>query len=175
MSDICITSDIDMLLFNKDYITNDLFDKNSITILNSDAYDSNRPECVGIYSGPDRYAICYIVATGKIFNKVLNTNVSFNEYNERLLKLDKGFDTDEIYFGTLVNRSDVRVNKVKRGYTSNFHIPNRIERHNFIESGRHKLNLNGYINIDNYIDCHCARPYSTYKNEIDNLVKTILK
>jgi hypothetical protein len=175
MSDICITSDIDMLLFNKDYITNNLFDKNSITILNSDAYDSTRPECVGVYSGPNRYAICYVVATGKIFDKVLNTNVSYNEYYERLLKLDKGVDTDEVYFGTLVNMSDVKVNKIKRGYTSTFHIPNRIEKHNFTETGAFKLDLNGYIDIDNYIDCHCARPYNVYKNQINNLVNTILK
>lgn len=172
--DICLVSDIDMLLLNKDYISNELIDKKSITILGSDAYDSNRPECVGVYSGPDRYAICYVVATGIVFNEILNTNVSFNEYYERLLKLDKGFDTDEIYFGTLVNRTNVRVNKIKRGYSSNFHVPDRIEKHNFYEDSTFKLNLNGFINIDNYIDCHCPRPYSEYKDKIDNLVNFIL-
>ena len=129
-SDICIISDIDMLLFNKDYLTNDLFNKNSISILNSDAYDSNRPECTGIY---DRYPMCYIVATGEIFNQILNTNVNFIEYHNRLLNLNKGWDTDEIYFGALINQTDIKVNKIKRGYSSNFHIHNRIEKHHFTE------------------------------------------
>jgi hypothetical protein len=172
MSDTCITSDIDMLLFNKDYITNDLFDKNSISILNSDAYDSERPECAEIY---DRYPICYIVATGEMFNQLLNTDVSFIEYYNRLLILDKGWDTDEIYFGTLVNRTNIKVNKIKRGYSSYYYTPNRIEKYHFSESDIFKLNINGYINIDQFIDCHCARPYSTYKSQIDKLINTILE
>jgi FkbM family methyltransferase len=173
--DLCLTNDIDMILFNKDYLSNKLFDRNSITILNSDAYDSNRPECVGVYSGPDRYAICYVVATGEIFNRILNTDVSFEEYYTRLLNLDKGWDADEIYFGTLVNRTDIRVNKIKRGIGSHFHVPRRIEKHNFYEEGLFKINLNGFIEIDNFIDCHCARPYSKYKKQIDNLIEAILK
>ena len=175
MNDICLTNDIDMLLFNKDYLKNDLIDRNSITILNSDAYDSNRPECVGVYSGPDRYAICYIVATGKIFNKILDTDVSFIEYYNRLLSLNKGWDADEIYFGELVNRTDIKVNKIKRGICSNFFTPHRIEKHNFYETGGFKLDLNGFINIEYFIDCHCARPYSEFKNQIDNLINIILK
>lgn len=175
MNDICLTNDIDMLLFNKDYLKNDLIDKNSITILNSDTYDPKRPECVGIYSGPDRYPICYIVATGKIFNKILDTNVSFVEYHNRLLSLNIGWDTDEIYFGTLINKTDIKVNKIKRGISSNFFTPNRIEKHNFNQTGLWKIDLNGSINIDNFIDCHCAGPYSEFKTQIDNLVKVILE
>jgi hypothetical protein len=175
MNDICLTSDIDMLLFNKDYITNNLINKNSVTILNSDTYDSSRPECVGIYSGPDRYPICYIVATGEIFNQILNTNVDFNEYHERLLNLNKGWDADEIYFGTLVNRANIKVNKIKRGISSNFFTPRRIEKHNFYNDDLFKINLNGFIDIEYFIDCHCARPYSKFKNQIDNLINIILK
>jgi hypothetical protein len=175
MNDICLTNDIDMLLFNKNYLKNNLIDRNSVTILNSDAYDPKRPECVGIYSGPDRYPICYIAATGKIFNKILDTNVSFTEYHNRLLSLNKGWDTDEIYFGTLVNKTDIKVNRIKRGISSNFFTPNRIEKHNFNQTGLWKLDLNGSINIDNFIDCHCAGPYSEFKTQIDNLVKVILE
>ena len=152
-----------------------MIDINSVTILNSDAYDPKRPECVGIYSGPDRYPICYIAATGKIFNKILDTNVSFTEYHNRLLSLNKGWDTDEIYFGTLVNKTDIKVNRIKRGISSNFFTPNRIEKHNFNQTGLWKLDLNGSINIDNFIDCHCAGPYSEFKTQIDNLVKVILE
>jgi hypothetical protein len=172
MTDICIISDIDMLLFSKDYITNNLFNKTSISLLNSDAYDSNRPECVGIYN---RYPMCYIVATGKIFNQILNTNVSFLEYHDRLLSLNKGWDTDEIYFGEMLNQTNIKVNKIKRGYCSIYYIHNRIEKHHFRESNVHKLNLNGHIDIDQFIDCHCDRPYNKYKTQINNIVNSILK
>ena len=175
MNDICLTNDIDMLLFNKDYLKNDLIDRNSVTILNSDAYDSKRPECVGVYSGPDRYPICYIVATGKIFNKILDTDVSFVEYHNRLLSLNIGWDADEIYFGRLVNKTEIKVNKIERGICSNFFTPRRIEKHNFYETGVFKLNSNGFVNFDYFVDCHCARPYSKFKNQIDNLIKIILK
>lgn len=177
MNDICLTNDIDMLLFNKDYITNDLIDRNSITILNSDGYDSSRPECVGIHSGPDRYAICYIVSTGKIFDQILNTNVDFNEYHKRLLNLNcPKWDADEIYFGALVNRTNIKVNKIKRGLSSWWFTPYRIEKHNFNDDNSlFKLDLNHPIDTDSFIDCHCNRPYSKFKNKIDNLVNSILK
>lgn len=174
MDEICLTNDIDMLILNKEVISNELIDKESITILGADAYDSKRPECVDKFAGPDRYPICYIAATGESFNKVLSTNVSFEEYYERLLSLGLGFDTDEIYFGRMVNQSTIKVNKVDRGYCSEFFIQNRIERHHFYESGTHKLNLNGYVSVRNFMDCHSARPYSEYKNQIDNLVNIIL-
>ena len=174
MDEICLTNDIDMILFNKDFITNSLIDKNSITIFGSDAYDSKRPECIGVYSGPDRYAICYIAATGRIFDTILNTNVTFEEYYNRLVSLDKWFDTDEIYFGEMVNKTDVKVNKIERGYSSSFYTADRIEKHNFEDYNGFKLDLNGFINVKKFTDCHCARPYSRYKSQIDNLVNTIL-
>lgn len=174
MDDICLTSDIDMLILDRDFILNEKIDRDSITILNSDAYDSERPECVNQYAGPDRYPICYIAATGKIFNSILNTSVSFFEYHTRLLKLDKGFDTDEIYFGVLVNKTGIRVNKIKRGYCTNFFAPKRIEKRDFNQKDVFSLDLDGFIDVKNFIDCHCARPYSLYREQIDNLVNKLL-
>lgn len=175
MNEICMTSDIDMLLFSKEYVKNHHFDKNSVTILNSDVYDSKRPECVGVYSS-NRYPICYVVATGNIFNDILNTDVDFDKYYNRLSKLGFGYDTDEIYFGKCLLKSQVKVNKVKRGYSSSFYCPNRIEKHHFEnENDFFKINLNGFIDVESFIDCHCARPYSKYKKKINNLVRQLIK
>lgn len=175
MNEICMTSDIDMLLFNKDYVKNHHFEKESVTILNSDAYDSKRPECVGIY-GSNRYPICYIVATGNVFNKILNTDVEFQEYHKRLLEMNLGYDTDEIYFGNSLIQSNVKTTKIKRGYSSSFHCPNRIEKYHFTnESEFFKLNLNGFVSVENFIDCHCARPYSQHKSKIKNIVSQLIK
>lgn len=174
MDDVCLTSDIDMLLFNPSYLKNKVIDKNSITIFGSDGYDPARPECKGVYSGPDRYPICYNVATGNIFNIILNTNVEYYEYYNRLFNLNLGVDTDEIYFGQLVNKTYIKINKIKRGYSSNFHLSDRIEKYNFHESSPFRLNLYGDINISKYIDCHCERPYNKYKVQIDNIVDLVL-
>ena len=173
-----MTNDIDMLLFNKDFITENIKDipAGDLVILNSDAYDPVRPECVGVYSGPDRYPICYVVGKGSTFNKIINNNVSFDEYCNRLIKLDLNWDTDEIYFGKCVNsQKEVTVHKVIRGYSTNFFCPNRIERHNFNNSGIFSIDLEKNINLDTFIDCHCARPYIQHKIAIDNIKNAILK
>lgn len=172
-----MTSDIDMLLLSRDYVvsnTENLPDDN-LVILNSDAYDSERPECTGVYSGPDRYPICYIAGKGATFNKILNTDVTFQEYCQRLIELNLGWDTDEVYFGRCVNnQSEVPVIKITRGYSSNFYCPNRIEKNNFYNKGIFSLDLTGKINLNSFIDCHCAHPYKDHKEIIDNIKNAIL-
>ena len=176
--EVCLISDIDMFLFNKEYLDKNLNDvhEDYMVILNSDAYDSNRPECVGIYSGPDRYAICYIVSKGKVFNKVLGTDVSFEEYMNKVESVGFEGDNDEIYFGRCVNRNqEIKVHKVKRGYCSNFYAPQRIEKHMFDNQFSYfNINVNGYIDLSYFIDCHCRSPYSQYKNIIDKIKNQIL-
>jgi hypothetical protein len=177
-NDICMTNDIDMLLFNRDYLEYNLkdLDDDSLVIFASDGYDSSRPECSPIEYSVERYPICYITGKGSIFNQLLNTDVSFLEYCLRLLSLELGWDTDEIYFGSQVGKNEIiNVHKIKRGISSNFYTPGRIEKHNFIDLNVSKLDLNGVIDIEYFIDCHCARPYSIYEKEINNLKNLILK
>lgn len=176
--EVCLISDIDMLLFNKEYLDKNLngVDDEDIVILNSDAYDPIRPECVGIHSGPDRYPICYIIAKGKIFDKILGTDIPFDSYMDKVESVGFEGDNDEIYFGRCVNRNEeITVHKIKRGYCSNFYVPNRIEKNIFDNNYYHyHLNLNGYVDLSLYIDCHCKGPYSQYKHLIDKIKDQIL-
>jgi hypothetical protein len=177
-NELVMTSDIDMLLFSQEYITTQIesISDDDLVILNSDAYDSARPECTGIHSGPDRYPICYVVGKGSTFNKIINNDVGFDEYCNRLLQLGLNWDTDEIYFGRCVNsQNEVKVHKITRGYSSNFFCPNRIEKHNFYNPNIFSIDLQKEINLNTFIDCHCARPYDRYKIEIDNIKNNILK
>ena len=177
-NEIVMTSDIDMLLLNRDYVNSqiDLISDCDLVIFNSDSYDNSRPECAGIYSGPDRYPICYVVGKGSTFNQIINTDVDFNEYCDRLLRLDLNWDTDEIYFGRCVNsQNKIKVHKLIRGYSSNFFCPNRIEKRDFYNSVIFSIDLEKKINLDSFIDCHCARPYSQYKVAIDNIKNTVLR
>jgi len=177
LDEVCMTNDIDMILFNKEYINNNLdgVSEEDLVIFNSDAYDEKRPECYGIYSGPDRFPICYIVGKGSSFDKIINNNVSFEEYCNRLIDLNLGWDTDEIYFGRCVNnQNEVNIKKIKRNYNSYFHCPNRIEKPDFHKKGIFYLDLEQKINLDSFIDCHCARPYTKFKKQIDNIKNIIL-
>ena len=176
--EVCLTNDIDMFLFDRSYLDENLkdIDNDHMVILNSDAYDINRPECTGIFSGPDRYAICYIAGKGETFNRVLGTNVSFEEYMKRVESIGFEGDNDEIYFGRCVNNvRGVNVHKIKRGYCSDFYIADRIEKIMFSNQHRyHVMNMEGYIDLSNFIDCHCASPYSEHKHLIDKIKNQIL-
>ena len=173
--EVCLISDIDMLLFDNDYIKSPLekHGDNDLIIYCSDAYDTNREECIGIY-GENRYPICYNLGTGEVFNKILNTNRSFEEYCLDIINL--GFplhDSDELYFGNKVNNFNHGVNivKLKRGYSTHFKCPNRIDRVNDDIFNEYDVEL---LKNGEYIDCHLSRPYIKYKKEIDNMRDIIL-
>lgn len=179
MNEVCLISDIDMFFFNKEYLLNKIenIDNDDMVILNSDAYDESRPECVYPFCGPDRYAICYVISKGKNFDKILNTKISFDEYMSQVELVGAGYNNDEIFFGKKVNNQrDVNVHKIKRGYSSNFYAPGRIEKYMFEDSDKSvfKLDINGYLDINQFIDCHCKSPYLEYKHLIDKIKNKIL-
>lgn len=163
--EVCLISDIDMILFNLKWLTESIneFDNDSMTILNSDAYDVNRVEN---YNSEIRYAMCYLVGKGKTFNKILNTDRNFQDFLTEVNAINRGWDSDEIFFTQkLLKTNDITINEVKRGYSSYYYAPGRIEKYMFESMNDkncpggsiHKLNLNGTINYDSFIDCHCWR------------------
>ena len=177
-NEVCLTNDIDMFLFNKEYIESKLnsINDDDMVIFNSDGYDSKRPECLGEYSGPDRYPICYVSAKGITFDKILGTNTSFQDYMDKVQSIGLNGSNDEVYFGRRVNnQKDVIVHKIKRGISSNFYTPGRIEKYMFdFNDGGFSINLNGHINIDSFVDCHCKSPFSKYETLIYKIKNLIL-
>ena len=173
--EVCIISDIDMMMFNREYFLDQVieYSEDDLVIYCSDAYDPDRPECVGIYS--DRYPIAYNAAKGRIFDQVLNTDCGFDEYIRRVL--DAGFpdfDSDEMYYTYCVDNKEHGVNvvKLKRGFYSKFKCPRRIDRvdDSIFNKYDERLISNGH-----YVDCHLARPESRYKDEMNLLRDKILK
>jgi hypothetical protein len=156
--EVCLISDIDMFLFNKDWLSKNLKDvhEDDLVILNSDAYDSTRAENS---NKTIRYPACYSVGKGKTFDKIINTKRSIEEYAEEISSLNAGWDSDEIFFSKkLVEGShNVKYHLVKRGYSSYYYAPGRLEKYMFTgeeELRIGKLNLNGTVNFDSFIDCH---------------------
>ena len=146
-------------------------------ILNSDAYDPTRPECTGVFSGPDRYAICYNIGKGKTFNKILNTYIPFKDYMENVESMGSQGNNDELYYGKMVNsQTDVTVHKIKRGYCTDFWAPNRLEKFHFKQKDLpHNLSVLGHIDISSFIDCHCPTPFETYESLIYKIKNLILQ
>ena len=189
-NEVCMTADIDMLMINENYFLKQIenFDEESLVIMDSKAYDLERIECQNHNeSCENRYPICYIIGKGKNFNKVLNTDRSFEEYTDELRKLRLGWGTDELYFGDKVDNTNHGVNVVKlvRNYTTPWKAEKRIDRHNFPVILKHEGEIEAQkrdeiYSLDKlksgfYIDAHCPRPYIEYKNKIDELVEIIKK
>lgn len=197
--EVCLTCDLDMLMINKDYFVNQIekYDDNSLVIYSSDAYDLNRPESVELFNNEpfpftqEMYNYPYNAAKGKVFNQILNTDCTFEEFVNRHANYKPGYNfmwmIDEFYFADCVNNKNhnVEVHKLKRGYTSPWIADRRIDRGNFPV----QLEWEGEIEFQNkygvydeqklrdgyYIDANCCRPYSKYKDEIDKLVNIVLK
>jgi predicted O-methyltransferase YrrM len=195
--EVCITCDLDMLMINKDYFINQIekYENDSLVIYSSDAYDLNRPEAVELFKNEpfpftqEMYNYPYNAAKGKVFNQILNTDCTFEEFVNRHANYKPGYNfmwmIDEFYFADCVNNKNhgVEVHKLKRGYTSPWIADRRIDRGNFPV----QLEWEGEIEFQNkygvydeqklrdgyYIDVNCCRPYSKYKNEIDKLVEII--
>lgn len=184
--DVCLISDIDMMLLSHDYFQGTIqdFDENSIVVYSSDAYDKSRNDFDGFFT-EDVYGMCYNAAKGKIFEEVLDLSGEFSDFVERLktYNIEKGLEWygDEIYLTNRVNlySQKYQVHKLKRGYEEEFVVRDRIEKWQFpvefvipemvkqnSEHGNYseKLLREGY-----YKDCHCVRPYGWYENEIHNV------
>jgi hypothetical protein len=173
--EVCLTSDIDMIMFSKEYFVDQVanFKKDDLIIYCSDAYDTQRSECVGIY-GENRYPICYNAGTGNTFNRILGTDDSFETYIAKVLSMGfPDFDSDEMYFGCMVNNSNHGINviKLKRGFYTKFNCPKRIDR---IDDSKFNVYDDVLISKNYYIDCHLARPYIRYESEIQKMKNMIL-
>jgi hypothetical protein len=166
--EVCLISDIDMILFNKSWLETHLnnIPDNDLVILNSDAYT------YGESNSPLRYPACYTVAKGNVFNKIINTDRSIEDFMQEIVSLNAGWDSDEIYFTDKVINGNhgVHHHPIKRGYSSFYYAPGRMEKYMFTdeESTRvGKLSLQGKINYDTFIDCHCWK----YNMDLVNKIK----
>ena len=127
------------------------------------------PHVLEAYPNKVRYPICYNVGKGSTFNEILGLDCSFEDYVNRLLKFDWGWDTDELYFGEKINNfeNQKRIVKLKRGWYQGRAL-NRVDR--VVWNYEDNKLKNG-----EYYDCHSIRPYSKYKTEIDRLITKIKK
>jgi len=190
---VCLISDIDMMLLSKEYFIENLkqYSEDSYVILTSDGYDLERKECRDLFDF-QVYPICYHAAKGKIFTEILEIEDSFEEFVNKVFNFrvnnKKEWYSDEIYLSSKINEKHEKYefHKLKRGYEENFYVPTRIEKYNFPvdfrandEMRETNLRVGNYdkekLNNGYYIDCHCVRPYGWYDKEIWEVANFVIE
>ncbi len=191
-NEVCLISDIDMMLFNKEYFVENLkfYNEDSYLILSSDGYDSNSfgfKEKLGFQV----YPLCYHAAKGKTFSEILEIEDSFEGFVKKIVSFNQKFDfdwfSDEIYLSSMINSKyeKYEFHKLKRGYKDGFHLPTRIEKYNFPvdyraneEMRENNKKLGNYdkdkLKQGYYIDCHCVRPYGWYSEQIWEVANIVM-
>lgn len=156
-----LISDIDMLPMNESYFKDSIsgVPENNLVIYSADAYPKNK----------NRYPMCYNAAKGSTFTEILNLNQyeSFEVFCKKMLERKEGWSTDELFFGEKINNffDQSRITKLERGWETGI-ANKRIDRLVWTyDIGK----------LDEYIDSHLVRPYSTYKGKIDKLIEDLLK
>lgn len=191
--EVCLISDVDMMLLSREYFIENLkqFSNDSYIILTSDGYDLDRPECRDLFDF-QVYPICYHAAKGKIFTDILEIENSFELFASKVIDFvkveKKEWYCDEIYLSSMINSKyqNHEFHKLKRGYETNFYVPNRIEKYNFPvdfraneEMKETNLRLGSYdkkkLKEGYYIDCHCVRPYGWYDKEIWEIANLVIE
>ena len=188
--EVCLISDIDMMLFSYDYFQNTIkdFDEDSIVVYSSDAYDLQRNDSKGWFDS-NIFAMCYNAAKGKIFEEIFNLEGSFSDFFDRLSKFKyekilKWYG-DEIYLTKKIEEFSDRfqVHKLRRGYEEGFFLKDRIEKWHFpidyVDNQMKLLNARDgsydekLLKEGFYLDCHCVRPFDLYEKEINYVADII--
>jgi hypothetical protein len=149
---IVLTTDIDMLPFDQNYFWSKLpKSDNQIVIYSSDAHEGKR------------YPMCYLSAYGKVLSSIAleNENETWEEFVLRLSSLGLGWNTDELYITEKIDNCSFDKVKYNREWEYGM-AKNRLDR------------VYWTMRDISYIDAHCPRPYSKYKEEIDQL-KSLIK
>ena len=165
-----ITSDIDMFPISKTYWKENINDDYNWCNLNTNL--------------KNYFPICYNVATGENFKKILKINESFDEFifhviekYKKQTKIHKPENWNEKEFN-MWGLDEYFISDVVSSYRDNggnvyqplrldgFHDGRRINRTEVYDVEKIKNNW--------YIDCHSLRPYEKYKTQIDDLLNHLL-
>lgn len=176
MDETCLISDIDMFIFNREYFLNNIkkYDDNCFISFLSDAYDLSRPETHNMWA-LNRIPMCYNLAKGKIFYKLLDLSCDFNEFAEKIFRYNFGYEVptfhkDEVFLGKMLfrNLSEIEIVKLKREINDVFNIPRRLEKKNFYDYNNQNI-INGY-----YVDCHIPNDWKQNMEIFEQIINDIL-
>lgn len=155
-NNLCTLSDIDMINLDKKYFNQSIANSDNLVVYSSD------------HAGSNRYPMCYVQGTGNTFNQVLDLSCDWEAFVLRLHSLNAGWSTDEVYLTRQVNAfyDQSRIVKLSRGWVNNV-ARLRIDRVNIQDHS----SPDEYQEIAQYIDFHCPRPLSQWKDYINAIIE----
>lgn len=157
--DGCLISDIDMIPISKEYFVQNakICPADGFLVYRDGAPQADFP----------RYPMCYSAAKGQVFASVFGI-LDLWEIKEKIHEwshLNLGWNTDEfVLYNCLSRWESLGGNVVRLGHD----VGARIDRDFWPQDI-------SSVNVENYIDCHCKRPYLENKEIIDSIVNAILK
>jgi hypothetical protein len=149
----CIISDIDMIPLSKKYFIDDLAPYSDDDII---VMSSHHPQTVHI----NQYPMCYVAGHSNVFNKIFNTNLTWDEFTFSTSL--NGWYSDQVFLYESIRKFGV--NKVKFPYRS--FQNDRIDRVSWVYN-------ENWVKEGRYVDSHLLRPYNSNKNLIDHLISLL--
>lgn len=155
--DVCIISDIDMIPLQKDYFFDSIYHcaQDTFVVYRDKAYHPNE----------HKFPMCYMAARGKTFQDIFGIS-NRDDIERRILdwhNLDLGWNTDELLlYQYLMNWQHKDTRLIKLGHN----VERRIDRSCWIYDPE-------FLAKKAYIDAHCPRPYSAFKDPIDMVIRTV--
>ena len=151
----CLISDIDMIPISHSYFINGAAHcpENGFLVYRDRAHEGTR------------YPMCYVAAKGEIFSsifKISHTDEIITKM-QQWADLGLGWNTDELLLYESVNEWEKEGGLVVR-------LGHEVEAR--LDRGNWKIDFST-LDISQYIDCHCPRPYSAFKDSIDQVVNAI--
>lgn len=154
--EVCLVSDIDMLPLSPSYFFEGAQECSDRAFL---VYRDK-----GYGEDSSRYPMCYVAAKGRTFASAFRV-FSKKDIDTFILwanSLNLGWFTDEILLNYCVGEWEKRGRDVVRlGHT----VERRLDREDWEKIDFEKFD------VREYIDCHCPRPYHSYKETIDCVVR----
>ena len=153
----CLISDIDMLPISRSYFVECAQYCPDEAFL---VYRDGAEEYKGF-----RYPMCYVAAKGEVFQSIfkISSREEIPDIIRSWAQIGLGWSTDELMLYSYVNEWEKNGNFVMRlGHG----VDCRLDRGNW------NIDFQS-LDISKYIDCHCPRPYSSFRDSIDRVVEAI--
>jgi len=157
LDDVFIISDMDMLPISEEYYQKGVKEVSyGIVSYSSDVIQYRW------YKKNPQYPMCYLAGSPSSFIDMLEMEPqsTHQEFLIRLKKLSIPFGTDQIFFYSKAIRKQDKMTHLSRGWIEERYASQRLDKVIWPE---------GDYNIEEYIDCHLPRPYSSNKEMCDQL------
>lgn len=153
-NDGCILSDIDMIPLKKSYFIDSIKDcpDDSFVVYRDKAYNADE----------QKYPMCYLAARGSVFEEIFQVQ-TLEDIRAKIIELhafDLGWNTDELMLYYYVH--------AWYGFNDRcIHLGHGVEPRVDRSYWQYDPQL---VRQGCYVDAHCPRPYSQYKESIDALI-----